>query len=146
MVKHTQTIRRQIAWWMNLDGFIYWSELSPESPQFCYKIQANSNGLLRFLHSRKRKTYALIHFEDAHLANFTRKTTLKIFLKFSSNIFCRISEFWPVPICLSGFKESTWRKKQLFTMSKIRSFKAMVFFQLEYLFFFSTDRVTSTAG
>ena len=35
----------------------------------------------------------LIHFEDVHLANFTRKTMFRIFLNFSSNLFCRNSEF-----------------------------------------------------
>ena len=39
------------------------------------------------------KLNALIHFEDVHLANFTRKTMFRIFLNFSSNLFCRNSEF-----------------------------------------------------
>ena len=48
------------------------------------------------LHSfipENRKLNALIHFEYVDLANFTRKTMFRIFLNFSSNLFCRNSEF-----------------------------------------------------
>ena len=48
---------------------------------------------------KNRKLNALIHFEDAPYykfnlqSNFTRKTVLRIFLKFSSNLLYRNSEF-----------------------------------------------------
>ena len=60
---------------------------------FVIKFKQIQTDYLDFFIPENGKHNALIHFEDAHLANFSRKTMLKIFLKFSSNIFCRNSEF-----------------------------------------------------